>query len=87
MNLPDEFKFFTLGEMLERRAEILRRPFPRGYSGDERLMMDLIEMHCTSHFMPLLAVAKKAATVIKQLGCEPSLEMKRILAECEEVMP
>jgi len=58
MKMPDEFKDWTLKELLERRLEILARPFPQGYSGEERRMMEAVEEYCTIHFMEALEFIK-----------------------------
>jgi len=59
MKIPDEFKYDTLSELMERRAEIVARPFPQAYSIDESTMMMAVEEHCANYFMEALLEIKR----------------------------
>ena len=85
--LPDEYKFCTLAELLEKRTEILSRPFPQGYSGEERRMMDWLEEHCTDNFMRALEFINRHEPC---MGCSGNDmlacgEDKCVLVELEKV--
>jgi len=62
MNIPDEFKYDTLSELLEKRTKIKARPFPQGYSGEEHIMMMAVEEHCANTFMEALETLKDLDT-------------------------
>ena len=65
-------KYSTLSELLEERKRILARPFPQGYSGDERRMMDRLEAHCTDHFDELVEALDKALAFMEFPDAVPS---------------
>ena len=63
MNIPDEFKYDTLSELLEKRTKIKARPFPQGYSGEEHIMMMAVEEHCANTYMEALEALKEAVRI------------------------
>ena len=70
MNIPDEFKYDTLSELMEKRTEITARPFPQGRSGDERMMTDAVEEHCANHFMEALEALERSLDDFYELAVE-----------------
>jgi len=87
--LPDIYRDATIEELLTKRKEILARPFPKGYSGDERQMMDCLEEHCTDNFMRMLEALKdEHAELIEENDAQHLIgecQTCKLIAELEEV--
>jgi len=70
MNIPDEFKYDTLSELLEKRTKIKARPFPQGYSGEEHIMMMAVEEHCANTYMEALEFIKNPPDTGNCMTCD-----------------
>ena len=87
MNIPDEFKYDTLSELLEKRTKA--RPFPQVFSLDESTMM-AVEEYCANHFMEALEALKIMMQPFEHISDDNLLfdwqrQMRELITKLENV--
>lgn len=100
MTLPDCYKDWIIERLIEKRQHILARPFPAGYSSEEKQMMDWLEDFCTHMYKEAVdaleettyRLASEHSPFVRSLGhrndcwvCERIQENRKLIAKLKNV--